>query len=288
MDVVKTLLSRLSWRLLLYWAALLGGIWLFAELTDELYDNQGFFFDEPVLTWFYGLISPARTRAALLLSTVGGLEVMVGASASLAALLWFRSRREAWFFAGSTGGAALIMALTKVVLARPRPELFPDVDYWQTASPSFPSGHATGSAAVALTLFFVVRRLAPRWQAVAGGLGVLFCLAVSASRLYLQVHYPSDILAGLALGAGWVLGVNALYAFETRDKGRHTVLLTLPREVVEAYRHDAQVRGVSEDDAVGEVLGRHYRRPQGPVDEAVVSKTPVDKAPEPAVTRPDG
>ena len=283
MDVLKTLLSRLSWRLLLYWAALLGGIWLFAELTDELYDNQGFFFDEPVLTWFYGLISPARTRAALLLSTVGGLGVMTGASVLLAALLWFRSRREAVFFAGSTGGAALIMALTKVVLARPRPELFPDVNYWQTASPSFPSGHATGSAAFALTVFFVVRRLAPRWQVAAGVLGGLFCLAVSASRLYLQVHYPSDILAGLALGAGWVLGVNALYAFETRDKGSRTVLLTLPREVVEAYRRDAQSRGVSEDNAVGEILGRHYRRPQEPVD-----KTPINKAPEAAVTRPDG
>ena len=201
MDALKTLLSRLSWRLLLYWAALLGGVWLFAELTDELYDNQGFFFDEPVLTWFYGLVSPARTRAALLLSTVGGLGVMTGASVLLAALLWFRSRREAVFFAGSMGGAALIMALTKVALARPRPELFPDVNYWQTASPSFPSGHASGSAAFALTVFFVVRRLAPRWQAAAGVLGGLFCLAVSASRLYLQVHYPSDILAGLALGA---------------------------------------------------------------------------------------
>ncbi len=261
MDVLRTLLSRGSWRLLLYWAALLGGLWLFAELTDELYDNEGFFFDEPVLTWFYGRVSPARTRAALALSTVGGLEVMVGLSVLLAALLWFRSRREAWFFAGSTGGAALIMALTKVVLARPRPELFPDVDYWQTASPSFPSGHATGSAAFALTVFFVVRRLAPHWQPLAGTLGALFCLSVSASRLYLQVHYPSDILAGLALGTGWVLGVNAIYAFETRDTRRRTVLLRLPREVVTAYRLEARTRGVSEDEAVSEVLEAHYRRP---------------------------
>lgn len=267
MDVLKTLLSRLSWRLLVYWAALLGGIWLFAELTDEVYDNQGFFFDEPVLTWFYGLISPARTQAALALSTLGGLEVMIGASVLITALLWFRSRREAVFFAGSTGGAALIMGLTKVVLARPRPELFPDIDYWQTASPSFPSGHATGSAAFALTVFFVVRRLSPRWRVVAGGLGALFCLAVSASRLYLQVHYPSDILAGLALGTGWVLGVNAIYRYETRDTSSRTVLLTLPRGVVEAYRQDARARGVSEDDAVSEILAGHYRRSRPPVAE---------------------
>ncbi len=258
MDIVKTLLSRLSWRLLLYWGILLGGLWAFAELTDEVYDKQGFFFDEPVLTWFYGLISPARTQLALALGTVGGLEVMIGLSVALALLLWFKSHREAIFFAVSMTGAAIIMGLTKVILARPRPELFPDVDYWQTASPSFPSGHATGSAAFALTLFFVVRRLAPRWQILAGSLGALFCLAVSASRLYLQVHYPSDILAGIALGSGWVLGVNALYAYEVRDTSRRTVLLTLPREVVEAYRREAQTRGVKNDEVVAEILTQHY------------------------------
>lgn len=153
MDILKALLARLSWRLLLYWVVLLGGLWGFIELTDEVYDKQGFPFDESVLTWFYGLISPARTQAALVLSTIGGLEVMVGLAVLLTLLLWFKSRREAIFFAASMGGVSLIMGLTKVVLARPRPELFPDVDYWQTASPSFPSGHATGSAAFALTFF---------------------------------------------------------------------------------------------------------------------------------------
>lgn len=260
MDVVRTLLSRLSWRLLLYWSVLLGGLWAFTELTDEVYEKEGFPFDAPVLAWFYNLISPARTQAALLLSTVGGLEVMIALAVILSVLLWFRSHREAIFFAASMGGAAVIMGLTKVVLARPRPELFPDVNYWQTASPSFPSGHATGSAAFALTLFFVVRRLAPRWQVLAGGFGVLFCLLVSASRLYLQVHYPSDILAGIALGSGWVLGVNALYSYEMRDTRQRTVLLTLPREVIEAYRRDAQVNGLSEDDVVGDILQKHYRQ----------------------------
>lgn len=258
MDAFRTLVSRLSWRLLLYWAVLVGGIWGFAELADEIYEQQGFFFDEPVLAWFYGFVSPTGVRLALILSTIGGVEVMIGLSVLIAVALLFRSHREAVFFAASMTGASVIMGLTKVVLARPRPELFPDVDYWQTASPSFPSGHATGSAAFALTLFFVVRRLAPRWQVLAGALGVIFCLAVSASRLYLQVHYPSDILAGLALGSGWVLGVNAIYHFQTRDRYRRDVLLRLPGEVIEAYRHDARTRGLDDDDVVGEILARHY------------------------------
>lgn len=258
MDVVKTLLSRLSWRLLLYWAALVGGLWAFAELADEIYDRQGFPFDEPVLAWFYGFVSPLRTDVALALSTVGGAPVMITLSVLLTLLLWFRSRREAVFFAVSMTGAAVIMGLTKVVLARPRPELFPDIDYWQTASPSFPCGHATGSAVFALTLWFVVRRLAPKWQGLAGVFGLLFCLSVSASRLYLQVHYPSDILAGLALGSGWVLGVNTIYHLRTRDTSRRNVLLRLPQEVIEAYRLEAQTRGLNDDDVVGETLARHY------------------------------
>ena len=258
MDVFKTLLSRLSWRLLLYWALLVGGLWLFVALSDEVYEKDGFFFDAPILTWFYGLLSPARTSVALFLSTLGGTEIMIALSLVLSLVLLFISRREAVFFASSMGGAAIIMGLTKIVLARPRPELFPDVDYWQTASPSFPSGHATGSAAFALTLFFAVRRLAPRWQIACGLVGLAFALLVSASRLYLQVHYPSDILAGLALGAGWVLGVNNIYHFSTRDTLRQNVLLRLPREVVTAYRAEANTKGVEDDALVSDVLREHY------------------------------
>ena len=261
MDVIKTLLARLSWRLLLYWGILVGGLWAFAEFADQIYDKQGFFFDEPVLTWFYGLVSPTLTQIALILSTVGGLEVMIALSALLILGLWFKSHREAVFFAVSMVGASVIMGLTKVVLARPRPELFPDVNYWKTASPSFPSGHATGSAVFALTLFFVVRRLAPKWQGLVGVLGVLFCLSVSASRLYLQVHYPSDILAGLALGSGWVLGVNTIYNYRVRDRSTRSELLRLPEEVIEAYREEAQTRGVTEDEVVGEILAQYYREP---------------------------
>lgn len=268
MDVLRTLLSRLSWRLLLYWALLFGGLWLFAELSDEVYEKQGFTFDEPVLAWFYSLVSPARTTLALTLSTVGGVEVMLILSIALTLVLWFKRRREAIFFAMSMGGASIIMGLTKLILARPRPELFPDVDYWQTASPSFPSGHATGSAAFALALFYVVRRLYPRWQGLAGALGLLFCLGVSASRLYLQVHYPSDILAGIALGAGWVLGTNVIYQFSTRDTGRHNVLLRLPSEVITAYRDDAQRTGLEDDVLVGEILARHYGLELSPADKA--------------------
>ena len=261
MDVIKTLLSRLSWRLVLYWGLLLGGFWLFIELADTLYDRGGFFFDEPILGWFYGLINPTLTTLALVLSTVGGVEVMIGLSVLTTFGLWFVAKREAVFFAFSMGGASLIMLLTKYAFGRPRPELFPDVDFWQSASPSFPSGHATGSAAFFLTVYLVVSRLAPRWRPLAAVFGLLMVLSISASRLYLQVHYPSDILAGLSLGAAWVLGVNAFYRLHSRDRTHRYVLLQLPTDLIEAYRAQAKQRGVEEDEVVAQVLSRQFRTP---------------------------
>ena len=283
MDVLKALLRRLSWRLLLYWGLLAGGLWAFVELADEVYEQSGFFFDEPVLDWFYTLINPTLTGLAVALSTIGGVEVMIGLSVLTAAGLWWVSKREAVFFAFAMGGASVIMVATKYIFGRPRPELFPDVNFWPTASPSFPSGHATGSMAFFLAVYLVVAHLAPRWRVLAGLLGSVMVLGISASRLYLQVHYPSDILAGLSLGAAWVLGVNAFYTFHARDRSHRTVLLTLPAELVTAYREEARRRNEEEGEVVAEALRARFSRPvspaSNPVADPVVEPGPVPLEP---------
>ncbi len=262
MDIIKALLRRLSWSLVLYWGLLFGLLWMLTELADVVYDKGGFFFDEPVLDWFYGLINPTLTSLALFASTVGGVEIMIGLAVLVFVFLWRVSHREAVFFGFSMGGASLIMVVTKLVLSRPRPELFPDVQFWQTASPSFPSGHATGSMAFFLSVYLVVSRLAPRWRVLAAVVGVVMVAWISASRLYLQVHYPSDILAGLALSTTWVLGVNAFYKYHTRDRTHRTVLLTLPAEIVHAYREEAFAKGLDEGEIVARALQEHYPQAQ--------------------------
>ena len=262
MDIIKALLRRLSWSLVLYWGLLFGLLWMLTELADVVYDKGGFFFDEPVLDWFYGLITPTLTSLALFASTVGGVEIMIGLAVLVFIFLWRVSHREAVFFGFSMGGASLIMVVTKLVLSRPRPELFPDVQFWQTASPSFPSGHATGSMAFFLSVYLVVSRLAPRWRGLAAVAGVVMVTWISASRLYLQVHYPSDILAGLALSTTWVLGVNAFYKYHTRDRTHRTVLLTLPADIVQAYREEAFAKGLDEGEVVARALQEHYPQAQ--------------------------
>lgn len=258
MDIVKALLRRLTWSLLLYWGLLLGMLWALTELADVVYDKGGFFFDAPILNWFYTLLNPTLTSLALFASTTGGIGVMSGLAVLVFIFLWRVSHREAVFFGFGMGGASLIMVATKFVFGRPRPELFPDVQLWQTASPSFPSGHAAGSMAFFLSIYLVVSRLAPRWRGLAAVVGAVMVAWISASRLYLQVHYPSDILAGLTLAATWVLGVNAFYRYHTRDRSHRTVLLTLPSDIVNAYREEAFQKGLDEGEVVARALQEHY------------------------------
>jgi len=105
-------------------------------------------------------------------------------------------------FASTTGGW-LLSTVLKGAFDRPRPDLVPHLTHVSTAS--FPSGHAMLSAVVYLTLGAMLARLTPRWRAklyfVAAA--ILLALAVGASRVYLGVHYPTDVVAGWTAGLAW-------------------------------------------------------------------------------------
>lgn len=203
-------LRRLNVSLLAYWGCLLGTLYLFAELAGEVYEREGFFFDAPILDALAAHQTAWLVGAARTLSTVASPLALGSLAAVLALYLGFRHRRAAVFLGGGFGGAMLLNLLFKLLFARVRPALFGQL----TLAPgfSFPSGHAMGSAAFSLTVYLLVREFAPHRRALAAALGVLLTLAVGLSRLVLQVHYPSDVLAGWALSAAWVLGVNVWYA----------------------------------------------------------------------------
>jgi undecaprenyl-diphosphatase len=102
-------------------------------------------------------------------------------------------------------GAAVLSFLGKDLIARPRPELVPHG--MVVITKSFPSGHATGAAAAYLTLGALLARFQPRrrLKIYILGLALTITVAVGLSRLYLGVHWPTDVLAGWTLGAGWAL-----------------------------------------------------------------------------------
>jgi undecaprenyl-diphosphatase len=115
-------------------------------------------------------------------------------------------RREALAVALSLGGAMLISDWVKLLVSRPRPP----VEHLQAVTgSSFPSGHATQASAFWFSLVFAMPAAgaSPKLTRVAGGLALLIVLAVAASRVYLGVHYPSDVVAGVLLGTGWAMFV---------------------------------------------------------------------------------
>jgi undecaprenyl-diphosphatase len=140
------------------------------------------------------------------LTALGGLPVTLSVAALAAGLFYLlRLRAEAaLMLAGAAGGLLLGMGL-KLVFLRPRPDLVPHAV--EVLTSSFPSSHATMSMVVYLGLgLAVAARMPPsaaRLYVLILGLGLP--LAIGATRVVLGVHWPSDVLAGWAFGAGWVL-----------------------------------------------------------------------------------
>jgi undecaprenyl-diphosphatase len=119
---------------------------------------------------------------------------------STAAVLVARLHRDAVFLVVSVAGAGVLNVLLKGFFERPRPAVFPHLV--ETATSSFPSGHTMSSAALALAVVVVLRRSPLVW--IAGALAVTYALTVAASRVYLGVHFPSDVVAGWTVAVGWV------------------------------------------------------------------------------------
>lgn len=207
MDDLRRRLRGVPWTtFLLYAALLLVALVSFAELADEVYEQELIPFDEPVLTWIDENRTPALTALAQALSFLGSAYVLVPASLVLTVFLWRRStKRTAVFFVLAVGGSTALNLAAKAFFARARPDLFDALTPVHDAS--FPSGHTMGSAAFFLALYLITRRSAPRWQWPVGSVGLVLALGIALSRPYLQVHFPSDVLAGWGLSTAWVLGV---------------------------------------------------------------------------------
>jgi undecaprenyl-diphosphatase len=138
------------------------------------------------------------------LTTLGGYPILVTLTVLvMAVLVLMRHRAAAGFLcAALLGGMALSTGL-KFLFARPRPDLVEHLD--RTFTSSFPSGHATVSMLAYLTLAAIAVRFVPRHSVRVFILWAAFALAmiIGASRVYLGVHWPSDVLAGWAVGISW-------------------------------------------------------------------------------------
>ena len=192
-----------GWRLLFLFAALLLPLWGFIEIADEVHEAETFAFDEPILLFAHDMARAGFDRIFLFFSAIGYEYGVVPFDVLLVLALAIKRRfREGLFAAIVLGGSALLNLATKQFFARERPSL------WESIAPentfSFPSGHAMGSATLACVLILLAWRTRWRWPMVAAML--VFVAMVGLSRVYLGVHYPSDILGGWMAAAAWVVG----------------------------------------------------------------------------------
>jgi undecaprenyl-diphosphatase len=140
------------------------------------------------------------------LTALGGIAVLTLVTVAVAGLLWLqRAGRTALFLLAAVAGGTVVSTLTKAVFDRPRPDLVPHEVAVYTAS--FPSGHSMMAAVVWLTLGALLARAQTRrlLKVYVLTVATLVTLAVGVSRVYLGVHWPTDVLAGWTAGAAWAL-----------------------------------------------------------------------------------
>ncbi|WP_291427801.1 phosphatase PAP2 family protein [Deinococcus sp.] len=185
---------------------------LFAHLTHEVFREGGFWWDQRLLDWYAQRRTPALTRVAETLATLGGVVVLPLVTGLLAWVLarlgGAVGRAYGWFLVSGVAGAALLNVVAKLVFHRPRPDELMAV--LRETGFSFPSGHAMANAAFGFALTLVFWRSRAAWPVAVFGL--LWALAVGVSRNYLGVHYPSDVLAGFTASVAWVAGLYMVMA----------------------------------------------------------------------------
>lgn len=160
--------------------------------------------DASWLEWFIGHRTPAWTTAAKTISALGDTTTVgIVAVSLIAVLVWRRRWEAAALLTMAMGGAGALIVVGKQLVGRDRP---PVVDHLVVeTNQSYPSGHALGSTVLATVLVALVLPLL-RWifRVVVIVLAACFVLAVGVSRLYLGVHWSSDVLAGFLFGGCWL------------------------------------------------------------------------------------
>jgi undecaprenyl-diphosphatase len=207
------MLRQQGWWVLIVALLIGGGLWGFAELADEVADGETHAFDRAVMLAMRNPLDHADPLGPAWLelmardvTSLGGTAVLTMLTiAAIGFLLIIRKWGAAVFVAGSIVGGTLLSALLKNWFERPRPDLVPHAV--EVTSASFPSGHAMLAMTTYLTLGAVLAEveLERRIKIYTLLWAVFLALLVGLSRVYLGVHWPTDVLAGWCIGTAWAL-----------------------------------------------------------------------------------
>ena len=186
--------------------------WFFGEILFDVVTNSSVYgTDRRILHLAATFRTPQWDQVMVLITFLGNAEVIAIVTSLAVVLLFLLGRRkDAVLVLAAVISSVLFVLLLKLLVGRPRPS--PADALLIQGGFSFPSGHSAISAVLYGTLAYLlvrnVRR--PGWKVLIGTGTAVLVVAIGLSRVYLGVHYPSDVLAGWAVGALWVLWVGIL------------------------------------------------------------------------------
>lgn len=164
----------------------------FAVLAVQVRDDGVVAFDQPVMLWLHSVSTPWLTTVVQAVTHLGGQIVLVAAVVLAAVLCLLRRWGDALIVMAATIGTSRLNVALKSVFERTRP------DFWEhptlETTSSFPSGHTMAAASMAAVLVVVAWSSRYRWAVLIGA--VIYAFVVGVSRVYLGVHFPSDVIAG--------------------------------------------------------------------------------------------
>ncbi len=196
--------SKIFGPLAILFFVLVAPLAIFGKIADEVREGEPIRHDDAILNAVHLHSSPALDWFFIEVSRWGGFYGLFPLTVFLIGLFFvMRRKSDAYFLFVSVGGACLVNVVAKHIFGRNRPALWispaPETDF------SFPSGHAMLSTAVFASLIVLAWNTKARIPMIA--IGVVSVLLVTFSRVYLGVHYPTDVIAGVCASTTWVSGV---------------------------------------------------------------------------------
>jgi undecaprenyl-diphosphatase len=179
-----------------------------AELHEETGEPYFMRLDQVGMQAIHAHDSPALTRVAFTLSWIGSPATLVPVVGCTGILLWKRRlRRDAVLLVAGMTGAAVLDTVLKLHFRRVRPDV--PWAFVTEHSFSFPSGHSAGAVVLyGVVTYLVWKHLRTAWQRIGVVAAALLIVAgIGASRVYLGVHYPTDVAAGYLVGLMWLVPV---------------------------------------------------------------------------------
>ncbi|MCY7381442.1 MAG: phosphatase PAP2 family protein [Microcoleus sp. CAN_BIN18] len=195
-------------------------MWGFATIAEEVLEKETDAFDTSILLYLRSLHTPVRDRVMLGLTFLGEPNLLLMLSVSLGMVLWVRKHHsEATTIAVTGAGAIGLNLLLKQLFSRARPQLWErrvDVRFY-----SFPSGHAMISMVIYGLLGYLLGERFPKQRWWIYSLTVVLVAAIGFSRLYLGVHWPTDVIAGYIAGFVWLIAcIFSLQVWKQFDNSR--------------------------------------------------------------------